>query len=166
MSLGAGTSRADSVKNEKKDVQIHIFTKNLEKSQAVVAWWKGRGHWALFAGHKKCWELTIPKRERTCTHARANFRAHLARAKRLDVLLHPPPPVYGMMNSICTSSCISCESGWNPMAWNGNDYWGLYQFAYGTWVSHGGDPAMYGKADASTQHLVASRITYDAWPNC
>lgn len=66
----------------------------------------------------------------------------------------------------CGASCIQCESGGNPQAVSPAGYWGLYQFDYGTWVAHGGDPAAYGSAGASEQTAVASRVTYDAWPNC
>ena len=67
---------------------------------------------------------------------------------------------------LCGSSCVACESGHNPNAWNAAGYWGLYQFDYGTWVAHGGAPSSYGHASAGEQTAVASRIRYDAWPNC
>lgn len=160
--VGVGTSRADS---NLSNTQEHIFKHNLHTSQSVVNWWKHRGHWALFTRHEKCSEVK-GKARAVCLHARKSLRAHAARISRLTALLAPPPPVYGPMSSICGLSCINCESGGNPMAWNSAGYWGLYQFDYGTWVAHGGPPAMYGHADASMQHLIASRIKYDAWPNC
>lgn len=74
---------------------------------------------------------------------------------------------YGSGSSICGSSCIQCESGGNPGAVSPDGvYWGLYQFDYGTWVAHGGGGSEYGHAGAARQHQVASRIRYDAWPNC
>ena len=45
-------------------------------------------------------------------------------------------------------------------------YWGWYQFDYGTWVAHGGAPSGYGNAPLYVQHQVAARVNYDAWPNC
>jgi hypothetical protein len=45
-------------------------------------------------------------------------------------------------------------------------YWGKYQFDYSTWVAHGGNPETYGSAGESEQDEIASRVTYDAWPNC
>ena len=66
----------------------------------------------------------------------------------------------------CDAECVQCESGWVAQATNPAGYWGLYQFDFGTWVAHGGDPAQYGNAPAGEQHRIASRIRYDAWPNC
>ena len=61
----------------------------------------------------------------------------------------------------------NCESGGNPQVVSPDgQYWGLYQFDYATWVAHGGSPGSYGNAPASVQHQVASRVRYDAWPNC
>lgn len=69
--------------------------------------------------------------------------------------------------ALCDWSCVLCESGGNPQAWNpAGPYWGLYQFDEGTWIAHGGDPGAYGTAGAAEQHRVAARITYDAWPEC
>jgi len=70
-------------------------------------------------------------------------------------------------SSYCGAACIQCESGGNPQAVSpGGTYWGLYQFDYGTWVAHGGSPSAYGNADAATQHAIASRVQYQAWPVC
>jgi hypothetical protein len=50
---------------------------------------------------------------------------------------------------------------------NGNPiYWGKYQFDRQTWAAHGGDPAAYGSAPEAEQDRIASRVRYDAWPNC
>lgn len=71
--------------------------------------------------------------------------------------------------SLCGSSCVSCESGHDPNAWSPDHrYWGWYQFDYGTWKAHGGVPSHWGSASTSAgeQTAVASRVRYDAWPNC
>lgn len=61
----------------------------------------------------------------------------------------------------------ACESGGNPQVWSpSGQYWGWYQFDYGTWVAHGGAPGAYGNAPLYVQHQVAARVQYDAWPNC
>jgi hypothetical protein len=61
----------------------------------------------------------------------------------------------------------NCESGGNSQVVSSNGrYWGKYQFDYNTWVAHGGSPGSYGNAGAGEQDRVASRVTYDAWPNC
>jgi len=61
----------------------------------------------------------------------------------------------------------SCESGGNPQVVSpSGQYWGKYQFDYGTWVAHGGSPGAYGSAPEWEQDAVAARVTYDAWPNC
>jgi hypothetical protein len=60
-----------------------------------------------------------------------------------------------------------CESSGNAQARSPDGkYWGKYQFDYPTWVANGGSPGSYGNASASEQDQVASRVTYDAWPNC
>jgi hypothetical protein len=46
---------------------------------------------------------------------------------------------------------IRNESGGNAQIWNPTGHWGLYQFSYSTWVAHGGDPALFGHADAAYQ---------------
>ena len=61
----------------------------------------------------------------------------------------------------------SCESGGNSQVVDpSGTYWGKYQFDYGTWVAHGGDPGAYGSAPESVQDQIAGNVTYDAWPNC
>lgn len=61
----------------------------------------------------------------------------------------------------------SCESGGNPQVVSpSGQYWGKYQFDYGTWVAHGGDASAYGNAPEWVQDQVAARVQYDAWPNC
>jgi len=60
-----------------------------------------------------------------------------------------------------------CESSGNSQVVSSNGlYWGKYQFDYRTWVAHGGSSGSYGSASEAEQDLVASRVTYDAWPNC
>jgi len=61
----------------------------------------------------------------------------------------------------------NCESGGNSQVVSSNGlYWGKYQFDRQTWVAHGGAPGSYGGASEAEQDRVASRVTYDAWPNC
>lgn len=70
---------------------------------------------------------------------------------------------------LCDMACVGCETGgtYDPQIVSpSGTYWGWYQFDYSTWVNHGGNPASYGNAPASEQTAIASRITYDAWPNC
>jgi Transglycosylase-like domain len=60
-----------------------------------------------------------------------------------------------------------CESGGNSQVVDpSGTYWGKYQFDRQTWVAHGGSPGSYGSASEGEQDQVASRVTYDAWPNC
>ncbi len=49
---------------------------------------------------------------------------------------------------------IRAESGGNPQIWNPSRHWGLYQFSASTWAAHGGDPALFGKADAAYQTQI------------
>ena len=61
----------------------------------------------------------------------------------------------------------NCESGGNPQVVSPDGkYWGKYQFDYQTWVAFGGAPSAYGNASEGYQDQVASRVNYDAWPNC
>lgn len=60
-----------------------------------------------------------------------------------------------------------CESSGNSQAVSPDGtYYGKYQFDYSTWVANGGASGSYGNASESEQDQVASRVTYDAWPNC
>lgn len=49
---------------------------------------------------------------------------------------------------------IERESGGNADIWNPTGHWGLFQFSYGTWVAHGGDPGLFGKASAAYQTQI------------
>jgi hypothetical protein len=61
----------------------------------------------------------------------------------------------------------ACESGGNSQVVSPNGlYWGKYQFDRQTWIAHGGSPGSYGNASEAEQDRVASRVRYDAWPNC
>jgi hypothetical protein len=61
----------------------------------------------------------------------------------------------------------ACESGGNSQVVSANGlYWGKYQFDRQTWIAHGGNAGSYGNASEAEQDRVASRVTYDAWPNC
>ena len=65
---------------------------------------------------------------------------------------------------------LHCETGgtddWHTNT--GNGFYGGVQFEQGTWAAHGG-LRFAPRADLATpaqQALVASRLTYDGWPNC
>ncbi len=76
----------------------------------------------------------------------------------------PTTSTSGSSNSMVNPNC---ESGGNPQVVDpSGTYWGKYQFDYQTWVAHGGSPGSYGSASEAVQDQVASRVTYDAWPNC
>jgi len=59
----------------------------------------------------------------------------------------------------------NCESGGNPSTNTGNGYYGKYQFDLPTWRAFGGT-GLPSNAPESVQDQVASRVNYDAWPNC
>lgn len=67
------------------------------------------------------------------------------------------------------TSTMLCEAGGHGWAANtGNGFYGGLQFVQSTWVAHGG-LRFAPRADLATpyeQALVASRLTYDGWPNC
>jgi hypothetical protein len=87
--------------------------------------------------------------------------------KETEAALHPVVTASGYA-PLCGSSCVYCESKFNSQAWNGNDYWGWYQFDYRTWKAHGGIASHWGSPSTSSgeQTAVARNVTYDAWPNC
>jgi len=62
---------------------------------------------------------------------------------------------------------ISRESGGNPYVMNSSGHYGLYQFAYGTWVANGGSPGSFGRAGPSEQRQVfltaVARGGYSDW---
>jgi hypothetical protein len=62
-----------------------------------------------------------------------------------------------------------CEHGTGGWFTNtGNGFYGGLQFDYDTWLRHGGR-MFAARADLATpleQVIVASRLTYDGWPNC
>jgi hypothetical protein len=65
-----------------------------------------------------------------------------------------------------TYHCEHGTGGWYSNT--GNDYYGGLQFDYGTWKNHGGFQfaSHAHKATPIQQVTVASRLTYDGWPNC
>jgi Transglycosylase-like domain len=62
---------------------------------------------------------------------------------------------------------IRAESGGNSQIMNGTGHYGLYQFAYGTWVANGGSPGSFGHASVAEQNQVyyntVARSGYSAW---
>lgn len=59
----------------------------------------------------------------------------------------------------------NCESGGNPTTNTGNGYYGKYQFDLQTWHAFGGT-GLPSNAPEWVQDQIASRVNYDAWPNC
>jgi len=49
---------------------------------------------------------------------------------------------------------VARESGGNPQVVNATGHYGLYQFAYSTWVAYGGNPADFGHASVAEQNQV------------
>lgn len=74
----------------------------------------------------------------------------------------PAPTGGGSGNSMVDPNC---ESGGNPTTNTGNGYYGKYQFDLQTWRAFGGT-GLPSSAPESVQDQVASRVNYDAWPNC
>lgn len=58
------------------------------------------------------------------------------------------------VSSAFQACVIRAESGGNPNIWNASGHWGLYQFSYSTWVAHGGDGGLFGKASAAYQTQI------------
>jgi hypothetical protein len=49
---------------------------------------------------------------------------------------------------------IRRESGGSSHVMNSTGHYGLYQFAYGTWVAYGGRPSAFGHASVAQQNQV------------
>ena len=49
---------------------------------------------------------------------------------------------------------VARESGGNPQVMNASGHYGLYQFAYSTWVAYGGNGADFGHASVAEQNQV------------
>ncbi len=112
------------------------------------------GYWA--------WQLRIRTRQYREAHHYARVLERYIRARR------HPAPTRTLSSSSPWDSVAQCESGGNWHTNTGNGYYGGLQFDHGTWVAHGGLQYAY-NADGATreqQIAVASRVTYDAWPNC
>jgi hypothetical protein len=68
------------------------------------------------------------------------------------------------------SATLYCETGgtndWHTNT--GNGYFGGLQFDHQTWISHGGGAYASDAylATPAQQMAIASRLDYDAWPNC
>ena len=62
---------------------------------------------------------------------------------------------------------IARESGGQSQVMNATGHYGLYQFAYGTWVANGGSPGSFGHASVSEQNQVFANTVrssgYSAW---
>jgi hypothetical protein len=87
--------------------------------------------------------------------------------RETEVALEPPLPWRMTVNAwLPTYYCERGPGGWATNT--GNGYYGGLQFDYGTWIAHGG--RQYAEradlATAEQQVIVASRLTYDGWPNC
>lgn len=82
------------------------------------------------------------------------------------------PPASPRVGSARTGSSNPYVNPWGCEAQNAQEwdpsgmYWGKYQFDRQTWAAHGGNPSEYGSASEAEQDAVASRVKYDAWPNC
>jgi hypothetical protein len=94
----------------------------------------------------------------------------IAREQR-ETLLALRPPLPWRSTVAAWLPTYHCESGPEFGGWatnTGNGFYGGLQFDYGTWLAHGG-AEFAPRADLATaaqQALVASRLSYDGWPNC
>lgn len=71
---------------------------------------------------------------------------------------HDAANISGVVNPSAYSGFEACviraESGGNSQIMNSTGHYGLYQFAYSTWVAHGGSPSTFGHASIEEQHAV------------
>ncbi|VEG29613.1 resuscitation-promoting factor [Actinomyces howellii] len=75
----------------------------------------------------------------------------------------------GLTDGSVWQQLAECESGNNPAANTGNDYYGLYQFSLRTWRAMGGTGYPH-EADAATQTAMAQKLQaqsgWGQWPAC
>ncbi len=121
-----------------------------------------RGLYMRHSAGYYAWQLRVRTRQYREAHHYARVLERYIRARR-----HPAPS-RTLSSSSPWDSVARCESGGNWATNTGNGYYGGLQFDHGTWVANGGLQYAY-NADGATreqQIAVASRVTYDAWPNC
>lgn len=82
-----------------------------------------------------------------------SHRAHLAHRARLAHRAHYRPYPAAALGSF-RQCVIQRESGGNSQVMNSTGHYGLYQFAYGTWVAYGGSPSAFGHASVAQQNQV------------
>lgn len=97
-------------------------SQKLRKSETVVAWYKGPGHWHLRPRYQFCADLRSPLAAGRCWRHRENLRWHRARIVRL----RPRPQLSHLAGWLCIHSR---EGAWD--ANTGNGYYGGLQMTYG-----------------------------------
>ena len=83
-------------------------------------------------------------------------RAHLAHYRRAHLAHYGAPlrPRSATTLGSFAQCVIQRESGGRSQVMNPTGHYGLYQFAYGTWVAYGGNPAAFGHASVAQQNQV------------
>ena len=76
-------------------------------------------------------------------------RAHYGRAHRAHYGQRPAATLGRFAQCV-----IQRESGGSSQVMNSTGHYGLYQFAYGTWVAYGGSPSAFGHASVAQQNQV------------
>ncbi len=112
------------------------------------------GYWA--------WQLRVRTRQYREAHHYARVLERYIRARR------HPTPTRSLSSWSPWDRVARCESGEDWNANTGNGYYGGLQFDQSTWLANGGGQYA-SRADLASreqQIAVASRVTYDAWPNC
>jgi hypothetical protein len=96
-------------------------SQKFHKSETVVAWYEGKGHWTLRPHYAKCAQLPGHAADR-CYRHRLNYRWHRARVVRFA----PRPQLSHLAGWLCIHSR---EGAWD--ANTGNGYYGGLQMSYG-----------------------------------
>ncbi len=135
---------------------------SVDKSNASGSVTSPRGLYMRHSAGYYAWQLRVRTRQYREAHHYARVLERYIRARRHTA------PARTLYASSTWDSVAECESGGNWATNTGNGYYGGLQFDIGTWLAFGG--AQYAsRADLATreqQIAVASRVTYDAWPNC
>ncbi len=117
-----------------------------------------RGHSAGYWN----WQYRVAK------HQSRNAVRYARKLERIIRASRHPAPTRTLSASTPWDSVAACESGGNWSTNTGNGYFGGLQFDHGTWAAFGGLAYAYNANGATREQqiTVASRVTYDAWPNC
>ena len=103
----------------------------------------------ITAGSGQSHRAHLAHRGHLAYRARLAYRAHRRLSYRAHYRRRPAAALGSFRQCV-----IQRESGGNSQVMNSTGHYGLYQFAYGTWVAYGGSPSAFGHASVAQQNQV------------